>query len=177
MKGSFKKESRVKEKIDGTFTDEYNLGEILSKKKKAIKNSGIYFLIRHNRIIYVGQTTNGIKRVYEHTDKEFTNYTFIPCMRRDLNKAEAFYIKKFAPYLNIVHNGESMFEREIKKIKRDKQFKEVPNKCNDCGTTFDIVEKVCPNCGGRNIRLGGKFKVIKKQKPIEVVDQLVDINN
>lgn len=149
-----------------------NFKELVSRKKRVIKNAGIYVLFRHGKIIYIGQTINGLRRIYDHLDKGFTEYTFISCRRRDLNRIEAEYIKRYSPCLNIVHNTEFVSEQKAKKMIKEKDFKEIPNKCMDCKTEFDIRDKICPSCGGRNIRLGGRFKVNKAKK--QLTEELVN---
>lgn len=155
------------------ITDELlSYEELLSRKKRIIRNAGIYFLFKYDKIIYVGQTINGLRRIYDHLDKGFTSYTFISCKRKDLNKLESRYIKMFSPCYNIVHNGKYLYEIELEEMERKNQFKEVPNKCMDCKTEFDIRDKVCPSCGGRNIRLGGRFKVNKAKE--QLTEELVN---
>lgn len=144
--------------------------DLFGRKKRIIRNAGIYFLFKYDKIIYIGQTINGLRRIYDHLDKGFTGYTFISCKRRDLNKVEAQYIKMYSPCYNVVHNGKYLYEIELEEMERKNQFEEIPNKCLDCKTEFDIRDKVCPDCGGRNIRLGGRFKVIKKQSTEEMID-------
>ena len=63
---------------------------------------GIYFLVRKNAIVYVGQTTNIFQRLGEHIKtKPFDSVTFLPIDDPDdLDLFEAHYIEKFNPILN-----------------------------------------------------------------------------
>jgi len=63
--------------------------------------SGVYFLIKSKKVIYVGQTVNVIIRVGTHaTTKKFDTWHWIPCPRDKLNALERIYIDAFLPPLN-----------------------------------------------------------------------------
>ena len=51
----------IKEVITGG--ELIGLNELKSMRRKLITGCGIYFLFRNNTIVYVGQTTNGLKRI------------------------------------------------------------------------------------------------------------------
>lgn len=150
-----------------------SLNQLKRMKRKLLTGSGIYFLFKHNTIVYVGQTTNGLKKVFDHTDKNFDEYVFVRCRKSELNVLEAAYIKKFRPKYNITHNTD--FQR-IKNKRKDKKrgFKIVPNKCTDCGTVFDVLAESCPNCYGTNIKFGGRFKVNKAKE--QLTEEVTDDN-
>jgi hypothetical protein len=61
---------------------------------------GIYFLLRGNEIIYIGQTKNIETRLLGHKDKSFDSHRFIPCPIEKLNKYESRWIIKFNPIYN-----------------------------------------------------------------------------
>jgi hypothetical protein len=65
--------------------------------------SGIYFLIRDGRIIYIGQSTNTLRRIARHIDdgKIFDSFTIAPCNRDELNKMERIYITALCPEENM----------------------------------------------------------------------------
>jgi len=44
------------------------------------------------------------------------------------------------------------------KDRKKKGFRKVLSKCLDCGNRFDVEDK---ECGSKNIRQGGWFKVVK----------------
>jgi len=76
--------------------------EILKNQIGIKKESLIYFLIKNNKIVYVGQTQNGLLRVFSHLyKKEYDGYYTIKCDINKLNEIEAYYISK----LNPVYNG------------------------------------------------------------------------
>jgi hypothetical protein len=60
-------------------------------------------LIRDNRIVYVGQSTNVLRRVARHIDdgKEFDHFTITPCKSEDLDKVERTYITALYPDDNL----------------------------------------------------------------------------
>lgn len=81
--------------------------EDIIKRRRYIKQQsyGVYFLFSKDKIVYVGKTTVGEKRVFAHTkDKVFDSYSFIPCSRSVVTKLENIYIKKFSPHYNISGN-------------------------------------------------------------------------
>ena len=64
-------------------------------------NSGIYFLLRQERIVYVGQTVqHAIQRVTQHKDKEFDSWHWVPCPIESLAEIERAYIAALKPTLN-----------------------------------------------------------------------------
>lgn len=77
--------------------------EILKRKKEISEEERclVYFLIKDNEIVYVGQTIQGLLRVYTHCgQKDFDSYFAIKCEKEKLNEVEASYIVKFNPVLN-----------------------------------------------------------------------------
>lgn len=64
---------------------------------------GVYFLLRKERIVYVGQSTNVYARLGCHAStggKEFDAQHVIECELGELNWLEALYIVKFRPEYN-----------------------------------------------------------------------------
>jgi predicted GIY-YIG superfamily endonuclease len=63
---------------------------------------GIYFLIRGERIVYVGQSKNVLRRIGRHVDngKIFDSFSFCPCAESDLDRLEAAYIAALYPENN-----------------------------------------------------------------------------
>jgi hypothetical protein len=64
---------------------------------------GIYFLIRDDRIVYVGQSRNVLRRVARHIDdgKRFDHFSVAPCAMADLDKMERTYIAALYPDENM----------------------------------------------------------------------------
>ena len=63
--------------------------------------SGVYFLIKGHRVVYVGQATNVFRRVSDHAGaKDFDGFTFISCKPESLNAIESLYIHYLKPQLN-----------------------------------------------------------------------------
>lgn len=60
----------------------------------------IYFLIKDGSIVYVGQSTRGISRVFQHGKKDFDRYYYFDCDTKQLSECEAMYIAKFKPLHN-----------------------------------------------------------------------------
>ncbi len=63
--------------------------------------SGVYFLIKDGKIVYVGQARNVLSRIGEHIDtKDFDEWTWIAVTLDRLNITELAYIRHFNPPLN-----------------------------------------------------------------------------
>lgn len=59
---------------------------------------GIYFLIKKDQIIYIGQSVNVKHRLYAHKqDKDFDYYYVHECLPEELDTLEAQYIVKYDP--------------------------------------------------------------------------------
>lgn len=115
----------------------------------------IYFLIYNEDVVYVGQTTNGLGRVYSHIhDKSFNKVYIIEAEKDNLDYWEDFYIFKYKPIYNKVPNWkcnfsitklarklreyyyeqDSIWHTELTKTKIKKMIKElhiVPREYND----------------------------------------------
>lgn len=75
------------------FDFEYNLQDVLMPC--------IYFLFDKGKIVYVGQTQSGLKRVLSHTDKKkFDTIKLIRCSVDELDELETYYIIKYQPFYN-----------------------------------------------------------------------------
>lgn len=68
---------------------------------RAAMRSGVYFLHGESGVIYVGQAKTILKRVGQHTDKDFIRVTFVNCAEEDLTKVEEFFIALMQPPLNV----------------------------------------------------------------------------
>lgn len=84
------------QKAQPTFT----LENILAVATE-IPQCGIYFLVRNNRVVYVGKSTNLLGRLGQHShDQDFDRIAFIECEECDLNSLEKAYITALLPQLN-----------------------------------------------------------------------------
>lgn len=66
--------------------------------------SAIYLLYDNDEVVYVGQTTNGLKRLLQHNDKFFNKYAFIETPVEELEYYEDYYIMKYKPKYNNNYN-------------------------------------------------------------------------
>ena len=124
----------------------------LITKKEILKNqvnkqniSGIYFLIKNNKIIYVGQTSHFISRLAEHisSKKKFNSYSFIPVKNnQERLKLEVKYIKKLNPRENVQSKGNNnkrnipskfiiKFKRHLL-LKGGEIMRKIIRRCNHC---------------------------------------------
>lgn len=72
-------------------------------EKKYPKQIFVYLLLENKKVVYVGQTTNGLNRIKQHfknSEKKFDDYKIIKCSKKDLNEIENFYILKYKPKYN-----------------------------------------------------------------------------
>lgn len=66
-----------------------------------IKKQFIYFLIKNDEVVYVGQTKKqGLRRPFSHTDKDFEEVKIICYEEEKIDMMEDYYIKKYMPKYN-----------------------------------------------------------------------------
>lgn len=69
------------------------------------ENCFIYFLLKDNEVVYVGQTKHGIIRPLTHTkDKDFNEIKILYCEEKELDLTEDCYIQKYKPLYNKQNN-------------------------------------------------------------------------
>ncbi len=80
----------------------------------------VYFLLNDiNEVLYVGQTTQGMSRVYQHKqNKKWSRVYIIICEEKDLNRTESFYINKYEP----IYNSAGLCGHRIKVCDINKQL-------------------------------------------------------
>ena len=76
---------------------------IAARKVLFQRITGIYFLLRKDKVVYVGKSINIIARVFKHNYK-FDSFSYIECAADDLDLYEVAYISKFKPRYNCYHN-------------------------------------------------------------------------
>lgn len=88
--------------------------EIIDRAIPTAILSGIYFLIRNQRVVYVGQSVNVLRRISEHIKNgaRFDSFTISLCKRNEMDRLETTYIRALFPDENIV------FGRVMNKRKR-----------------------------------------------------------
>lgn len=67
--------------------------------------SGIYFLLKDNIVVYVGQSLNVYRRILEHKRKDFDSFRVIACDECKLLEYERRWIKRFNPIYNLPTGG------------------------------------------------------------------------
>ena len=92
------------------MTTQHDLASVEAEKKaliiKAVSSEpviGIYFLIKQNEIVYIGQSINLHSRMASHKISrifDFDAYSWVECDKSDLGDTEAEYILRFKPVLN-----------------------------------------------------------------------------
>lgn len=76
---------------------------IISKSVEAdsAKITGIFFLIRGEEIVYIGNSKLGTGAITKHfDDKEFDRYYFLKCKAEEIQDLSYQYITKFTPIYN-----------------------------------------------------------------------------
>jgi len=74
--------------------------------------SGIYFLLKGQDVVYVGQSVNTFKRILDHISdkrKRFDSFYVLDANKEDLNTLEHMYILKFKP----IHNFSKKMDRFV----------------------------------------------------------------
>jgi len=80
--------------------------EIVKNSLSMTNFCGVYFLIKEQSIVYVGQSVNLFSRVATHaTEKDFDSIAYILCDKSMLDKLESLYIHTLRPELNGVNHG------------------------------------------------------------------------
>ncbi len=77
--------------------------EIITKASALAREhfTGVYFLIHHQTVVYVGQAVNIPSRVAHHRGtKAFDSMAYIPCAPEHLDVIESLYIHSLRPRLN-----------------------------------------------------------------------------
>lgn len=68
-------------------------------------NCGVYFLIKHQEVVYVGQSINVLSRLSRHRRDgliDFDSFNVIPCHETELDELEQSYILAMMPLYNTV---------------------------------------------------------------------------
>lgn len=66
--------------------------------------SAVYLLFDDDEVVYVGQTTNGLRRLLQHNDKIFNKYAIIETSVEELEYYEDYYMMKYKPKYNNNYN-------------------------------------------------------------------------
>ena len=70
--------------------------EVVLGARKPEHKIGVYFLVRGNSVVYVGQSINILRRVEEHRrTKAFDSFAYIICDKAELNILESLYMLSF----------------------------------------------------------------------------------
>jgi len=84
---------------------------------------GIYFVIVNNKIVYIGKTTDFVKRLEWHKGQclEWDTVRLIQCDEKDLDKYESRWVKRFMPPMNKMLKGRKAYVKK-KKVKTRKIY-------------------------------------------------------
>lgn len=74
--------------------------EVGCEKIARIRETFVYFLLKHNEVVYVGQTQNGIARLAGHQMKDYDEIYVMYCEPWQLDELEDKYITKYRPKYN-----------------------------------------------------------------------------
>jgi hypothetical protein len=64
------------------------------------QSGGVYFLIKQERVIYIGQATNLLARLASHQVRDYDSVGFIPAPAELLDELEGYWIAAFHPEHN-----------------------------------------------------------------------------
>jgi hypothetical protein len=107
-----KRKADVLDHINGIIFGNSSIKKISSE---LLLCCGIYFLIKENAIVYVGQSVNVAARIVAHKNdgKDFDEVRFIKCKKEVLDEREMFFIRLLKPELNGEYknrNDENIFK-------------------------------------------------------------------
>jgi hypothetical protein len=78
----------------------YREEEIVNSKLAYKGSSGVYFLIKDDCVVYVGQSVNIFGRIASHVQyKDFDSYAYVICPKDKLDVLESLYIHTLSPPL------------------------------------------------------------------------------
>lgn len=88
--------------LEATRELPYSLNEIVLSSIPTKLSSGIYFLLRGNRVVYVGQSVDVLGRISRHRrdGRQFGAFAYIECHESDMDRLERLYIRAFVPEEN-----------------------------------------------------------------------------
>lgn len=80
--------------------------QIVSAANRYKPCCGVYFLIKDNKVMYVGQSVDIHSRMRQHAKtRDFDSYTYIPCEPDSLDIYESLYIHALSPDWNAEHES------------------------------------------------------------------------
>lgn len=74
--------------------------EIVGASAPWKNTAGVYFLVKGDAVVYVGQSVSIFARIGQHKDKEFDAVAFVPCAPNALDRLESLYIHVLRPPMN-----------------------------------------------------------------------------
>lgn len=96
---------------------------IAERAMACIKIIGVYMLLMDAEIVYVGQSTNVLARIYSHQQrhaKDFNRFFIIECRPEDLLRTESLYIDKFNPRHNLtapqIAEDEAIWSEDVRSL-------------------------------------------------------------
>lgn len=72
-------------------------------KKHDMRICAVYFLIRENKVVYIGASVNVLPRIASHVNKDFDFIRIIQCAPSVLEHYERRWIVRFKPAYNSMH--------------------------------------------------------------------------
>lgn len=87
--------------------------------------SGIYFIIKNRKIIYIGKTSHYVERIMQHKNQamDWDKIKFIEYPEDRLDEMERVWINYFKPALNRTHKHGKKFKSKIEVISRPFKMK------------------------------------------------------
>jgi len=86
--------------LSNTLTGKHMVSEqdIVAQAESFENQCGVYFLVKDNRVVYVGQSVHISARLADHSKtKDFDSYAFIRCGKEKLDMLESLYIHALSP--------------------------------------------------------------------------------
>ena len=93
-----------KRMLEAIASAPYTMAEIVEASIPVENLVGVYFLIKNDEVVYVGQSSiNILGRIAKHlrSNKEFDSFSYMRCDKEDIDAMEAKYIAALIPRLNV----------------------------------------------------------------------------
>ena len=94
----------------------HGVNDVILASVPISENIGIYFLLRGQEVVYVGQSIDVLTRIARHKreGKWFDHYTIMAAPEDQLDRLEAMYIRAFVPCDNISFGNVKPKKKTIK---------------------------------------------------------------
>lgn len=122
----------------------------------------VYFLLKGDEVVYVGQTRNGMARPLSHkANKDFDSIYIMPCDEKMLGIVEGQYIVKYNPMYNKTLDSESYYSM----LRARNMMRRI---CNLADYTISTLKKDCKELGITTVTLN-RVTYIRREDLLKIM--------